>query len=197
MFSEAEHPTDTPVDDKFDVSSVITHEEMHRYGEEGFKLIAKRKPESFGDGSNVLSYDPFQQEAGPSSVYDENETIIRAVRISFADGLEYAASFDTATVPTAEGGGILKTDPVILNNKAMVEETNSGRKLIVYGEDTRALVQDPTIPDKRFIGQIEFKKQNGFSTFICGGTVISRNAVLTAGHCIYDSSGVQKPRRAD
>ncbi|KAG5189009.1 trypsin-like cysteine/serine peptidase domain-containing protein [Tribonema minus] len=58
------------------------------------------------------------------------------------------------------------------------------RDLIIFGKDDRAKVADTTGFPRRAIGQIDIS-----NNVVCSGTVVARDAVLTAAHCVHGGRG--------
>ncbi len=99
---------------------------------------------------------------------NSEEAFIGARRFSYSKGLEYATRYNT-------------TELVISPRTVYTPSQLRPMLRNVIGEDGRTAIANTTVYPYSVVGQMEF----GDGKF-CSGTVISRNAVLTAAHCVYD-----------
>lgn len=161
-------------DTRVDTSGSVTEEDMFRYNEEGFRLVSKRLSAGISGGeqqssdNNAVNIGGEDQSDGEQ---DDETGFINARRISYIDGLEYATKYNTTELVVSPRGEYLPS---------LLRPTPRN----VIGEDRRTLISNTTVYPYSVVGQLEF----GDGKF-CSGTVISRNAFLTAAHCIYDVDG--------
>ncbi|MDB9786828.1 trypsin-like serine protease [Bacteriovoracaceae bacterium] len=66
--------------------------------------------------------------------------------------------------------------------------TPLARLLSVTLDITDEVSEDYDVKPYESVGKVFFKKDNG-NSFVCSGSVIGKNVVLTAGHCISDGEG--------
>ena len=163
---ETEFPENITAAESYDVDATVSLEDMNRYQDEGFYLVSKRLRESFLSEFDPNEYDPFQGE-WPS--FDTIPEVIRALRISYDDGLEYAKTYSSEEMGKVD---TFPFPPSISENDASV----------VYGTDERREVVVTTGFPIRTVGHLEI----GAGT--CTGTVISKTSVLSAGHCVYNTN---------
>lgn len=64
-----------------------------------------------------------------------------------------------------------------------LDDGTGKRRLCVIGADTCTRVTNTLSPSNRIVGQLDYF--NRISNGGCSGTVISSDAVLTAGHCVH------------
>lgn len=155
-----------------DALGSVSEKDMLRYTEDGFRLVAKRLfptaisaggQQTSGDGVNASVIEDLEED-------DTAETgFIKARRIAYIDGFEYATTYNTTALVVSPRGERLSS------------QLHRPTPRNVIGEDERTLVSNTTVYPYSAMGQLEF----GNGTF-CSGTVISRNAILTAAHCVYD-----------
>jgi V8-like Glu-specific endopeptidase len=174
--NENDRPESRP--DSFDEEGVATADTMKRFKDEKFKLVAKRKFLSTAQVTDEYSIADGDEEKdnGKDKERDKNKKKIRMTRLS-DDLFEYVAEVDEDeieqqpdTVP--ESG----TEPL----PEVPEEVGGDRKLWVYDPDTRVEMNTQ--------GMATYWPQrlNGRTGIGCSGTIISSDAVLTAGHCVYE-----------
>jgi V8-like Glu-specific endopeptidase len=145
---------------------------MKRFEKEKFKFVGKRDPSEFGvpDSSSYENLPDDAASDGTSS--DEGGGTVEFVRIT-GDGHEYIARYGASEL--ARGGS---TEPI-----PNVGE-NVRRSLVVLGTDTRSKVTNTQSFPFSAISEIDFKNSGEGG---CTSTLISRNAALTAGHCVFNT----------
>lgn len=152
----------------YDTTSTVSLEEMQRHETEGFKLVAKRL--SFADGSSIESHYDIDNKAVRTRLSAPvRPEIIRARMISYKDGLEYVASYNVAEL---NQGVQSKADPF--------DPGSERRHLLDLVENTLPFPNSA-------IGQIEAAVDSSQARGLCTGTLVSRNSILTAAHCVYDT----------
>ncbi len=158
-----------------DTSGSVTDDDMFQFKDEKFRLVLKRRSADIAHGEQQGSY----SDKNGVNISDElNETVlgnaeeeagfINARRISYSEGLEYATRYNTTELVVSP-----RTEYTPSQLRPMLRN--------VIGVDGRTLIANTTLYPFSVVGQMEF----GDGKF-CSGTVISRNAILTAAHCVYD-----------
>ena len=143
---------------------------MNRFKTEKFKLVAKRK---------LLQNDELEDDEDEEKGNNGNgggngnggKKKLKALRLS-EDMYEYVADVDEDAV-----GDYGDQEPEVGEEDA--GEDPEGRNLLVFGTDTRYEI--------KYQSSATYWPQrlNGRTDIGCSGTIISTDAVLTAGHCVY------------
>lgn len=158
---------------------------MKKFEGEKLKLVGRRK---------FIPLDASFQFDDQADDDDEEDTEdlpgkIRAKRLS-EEGYEYEAIYDTEDWE-GEGEDIPPFDPEP-ETDYYEEETEDGgvrRYLKVIGTDTRYKECSTCKFVNRIVGELDYDwNKNGIfgEKGGCSGTVVSKDSVLTAGHCVYD-----------
>jgi V8-like Glu-specific endopeptidase len=158
---------ETAAAESYDEEGIVHLDTMERHRSEGFKLTFKRKlaPENETIINDQDDLDDEGQEAA-------DVRKIRAVRLSF-DRFEYVADYE---VDEDMAHDLSPFDPDL-------DDGTGKRGLRVIGDDTRTRVTNTFSPSNRIVGQLDYF--NRINSGGCSGTVISSDAVLTAGHCVH------------
>ena len=162
---------------------------MNRFKNEKFKLVAKRKfiP------NDVLS----KSDGLPSKVRpDKPKKKVRLARLA-NDGFEYKADVDVTDgnrqdVPPGNPPGGTKAgnedNEEIETLEGESDDGDGDRNLWIFNPDTRyEITSRPSWPTSL----------NGRTAIGCSGTIINRDAVLTAGHCVHSGGSGGYWRNAD
>jgi V8-like Glu-specific endopeptidase len=165
-------PASIASSEKIDASAVVTLESMKRFEKENFKFVAKRDPSKFTAPDDSL-YDNLPVEEADTGDSPEDDNSIEFVRMT-SDGYEYKyiANYDS---PSHYGS-------TQANPKGSEAGEHLRRSLKVIGTDTRSQVTNTQSFPFRAIAEIDYGKGEGG----CTSTLISRNAALTAGHCVFN-----------
>lgn len=84
------------------------------------------------------------------------------------------------SIGALEPGSVPGYNPFIDDSKGR----NKTRNLAVFGADTRRKIFRTTVFPYTVVGAMGYNPDN----IVCSGTVIARNAVLTAAHCLYGAT---------
>jgi V8-like Glu-specific endopeptidase len=155
---------------------VVSLENMKRFEKEQFKFVAKRDPSEFGvPRRNFFDNFPEQDEEDAAKLPEEDDGTIEFVRIT-RDGYEYIAKYGSSELAR---GGSTEPEP---NPQGSQVGGSMRRSLVVIGTDTRSLITNTESFPHRAIAEVDYSPyfEGG-----CTSTLISRNAALTAAHCVY------------
>jgi glutamyl endopeptidase len=148
---------------------VVTLATMKRFDTERFKFVAKFDTSKFG-APDSSSYENLPDDAADDgNSPDDDDGTVKFVRIT-NDGHEYIAKYDASELARGE------------STKPNEVGENLRRSLVVIGTDTRSKVADTQSLPFSAIAEIDYGREGG-----CTSTLISRNAALTAGHCVFDT----------
>jgi V8-like Glu-specific endopeptidase len=155
-----------------DASTVVTLESMKRFEKEKFKFVAKRDPSKFAAPDNSF-YDNLPDEEADTGDSPDDDDSIEFVRMT-SNGYEYKyiANYDSTS----------RYGSTQANPKGSEAGEHLRRSLKVIGTDTRSKVTNTQSFPFRAIAEIDYGEGEGG----CTSTLISRNAALTAGHCVFD-----------
>lgn len=177
-------------EERFIQNSTVTHHELSRFADEGFRYLAKVHLYNISLQPPNVTMDDLLR---PTSVDAEvNPLDYQGVRIT-SDGDVYFAAANITALPnnTTSFGitGFSNESFVILDDDAVVRD---GDKLeihpndtfkTIFGADERVVAPAEEVP-YRMIGRIATRFTNRRGT--CTGALIAPNVVLTAAHCVYD-----------
>lgn len=167
-------------------------ETMKRFKDEKFKLVAKRKdllsdPLTADEEEEVEDVDPGNGN-GNGNGTDKKEkpetktkNKIRMTRLSH-DLYEYKAEVDEDDIeemPDSLPEQGIEPQPEEIPEEEIPEEEGGDRNLLVFGSDLRMEMWTSSMA-KRWPTRL-----NGRVDVGCSGTIISKDAVLTAGHCVW------------
>jgi V8-like Glu-specific endopeptidase len=164
----------TSSSEKVDASAVVTLEGMKRFEKEKFKFVAKRDPRKFAAHDDDSFYENLPAEEADNGDSPEDDDSIEFVRMT-SDGHEYkyVVNYDS---PSRYGSAQA-------NPKGSEAGEHLRPSLKVIGTDTRSLVTDTNTFPFRAIANIDYGLAGKGG---CTATLISRNAALTAGHCVFN-----------
>jgi glutamyl endopeptidase len=144
---------------------------MKRFQTEHFMFVSKRDPSLFG-APDSSSYENLPEDVADDGIsLDEDDGTVEFVRIT-KDGYEYVAKFGASELARGRS-----TEP------SSKEGENLRRSLVVLGDDTRSKVASTLSFPFSAIAEIDYGSSGEGG---CSSTLISRNAALTAGHCVYN-----------
>jgi len=172
-FQPCENPRGTDVEQDPDFR-VVSLDILFRFRSERFRFVGKIKVEPISiyevydgiieDEEAVLD---FEEEEGESE--RSAEEILYAYRVT-SEGYTYIAALD----PISETSG---------DSTSSLDVDQQTRHLALIGNDTRSIVHNTQREPYKKMGKV----------LGCSGTVISRSAILTAAHCLYEpNSGTDK-----
>jgi len=182
---------------KYDETAIVTTSQMKRFEQESFKFIGKRNIEGYR-APDLSKYDNVLYDATQKSKFSQStmkkfsDEILESVRMT-SDGFEYSATIDLSNMhlssSSAAAAEVIDTKPnpqpenIFGDHNHNNVRTRKGRSLTVVGKDTRSLITDTTQWPYRTVAQVDFSPlwEGG-----CTATLISRDAAITAGHCVYD-----------
>lgn len=180
---------DSPLTDKFCIDREhnvnITH--TKRFKDCGMRFLARR----------VMQYNELEINEIMDPAIDTPTSITGGTPIRIdSDGYQFVVD-PTAKVQsrnllnlaaTASKLGHSPYSKKVRRAKTMLR-TGNDRDLSVLGVDTRSIVTNPTSWPNRLNGQIYFyNPPYQGSIGACSATVISKNQIITAAHCVYSSS---------
>jgi len=159
----------------------VTKVEMNAFKDENFTLVAKRKPQH---GKLPDTEEPDDDGDGPfnptknSATKERSAKVLRLTR----DGLEYATEYNMDAIPAGVSYGPTKGNIPETDGDITPPDGASDRLLSVLGADTRHAQNGFNWPNWR-LTQLDY---GGVGR--CSGAIIAPNKVLTAAHCVYDTS---------
>lgn len=174
-------PSEPPTNkNSFFKEGKVTKKEMNAFKAEKFKLVAKRKPQH---GELPDREEPHGDSDGPgnSTGNPGAQRSARVVRLT-KDGLEYVAEYDMDAIPEGVSYDPTEGDIPETDGDMTVPDGSSDRLLSVLGADTRFEQTGYNWPNWR-LTQLDY---GGVGR--CSGSIIAPNKILTAAHCVYDTS---------
>ncbi|GAX24111.1 hypothetical protein FisN_9Hh364 [Fistulifera solaris] len=149
-------------------SEVVTMELMTRFISRGYRFVSKNtrflsQPENIEESVVVSA----AESASVGAVEDIEPYFV----LFTPDGYEYAYRA-TDSLPSYPG-----PTPLYMGMQQLRE-----RNLAIIGADTRTAITNTRAYPYRTIGEADFGTLEGGCTL----TMISRNAAITAGHCVYN-----------
>ena len=174
-----------PGDNKHDETTyedagVVDKKTMDRFKNEKFKLVGKRKLKANDKVKRNGETEPKKNNNVRPPPPGQK---IKMTRLS-DDLYEYRAEVDPSEISVEEDvppeSGIVSAfvTSETTEEKGRGKGNGHDRNMMVFSPDTRyEITSTPPWP----------KRLNGRTEIGCSGTIIYRDAVLTAGHCVYDN----------
>lgn len=169
----------------FDEEGTVDMATINRFKAEKFKLVGKRK---FKANDMLTDADSTIEKKGNGNGNGNGggngngngRNKVKMTRLS-NDMFEYSAAIDEDEIPNFPDTvpDVLGTEPVGEIPDEEGDEEN--RKLYIFGSDTRYEM------DSYGLATYWPQRLNGRTAIGCSGTIISKDAVLTAGHCVYSN----------
>jgi len=169
----------------FDSEGEISMEEAGRYSP-GFKATGKRTAYATPDPEALARVQAVTQEAQKTSTFDSKVVMLTS------DGIEYVGdSFASIAGEAALSSDGQNEAPPSHGEDAPRTADNDDTAEKIIGFDNRFQVSTSLVTTfpYRVIGQMTVPLFGQQQLSWCTGTVISRNHVLTNGHCVYDQIG--------
>lgn len=163
-------------DSATEVTGFIPISIMTQYQSDGFKFVRKIDKSMLNGQVKTPSFDTTNL-ASRSNIFESLPSNISPVATLMltSEGYEYTSThfnFNSRRL----------TNEISRSTDGYNPDHNH-RSLKIIGRDTRSRVPNTTVAPYTFIGALTYA---GSNTSVCTGTIISKTAILTAAHCVYD-----------
>jgi V8-like Glu-specific endopeptidase len=152
---------------EIDTTTFVSIETIHRFKDQGYKLVRKLNKSSYV--RRLSRKEPFL--ALGTNVTDIED--YQAVRLTH-DNYEYVTDRINTTAPVDESKTYEPFNPTIRTN----------RNLVIIGNDYRTRVVPTDVFKNSTVVSVNYPNNR---VAYCSGTVINEDAVVMAGHCVFNT----------